>query len=717
MKVTQFPYHPLSEKLVDLICTRVQNQDRAFFRIEMAYYMCKLASNMHISVRTVTNNKMPINAFAIAFAESGYGKNYSQNIIEQELFSEFEDEFTNTTYPNKAKDSISTLAMEISAKSGEDPNDVEAELLTDFTQNGHFLYSFPEGTSPALKQLCKSINLAKAGAASLEMDEIGSNLLNNSEILATFLELYDVGHTKDKLTKVTKDSKRTRPVKGRTPANLFAFGTPVNVFDGSKVEEAFLMLCKTGYARRCFFGYGDLSLKNTGKKTRDEIFAALTDKSTQASFASLREKFRKLADINNVGKEVFVGEEAEKFRMDYQEFCKERAEAISEYRPIERTEMTHRHVKALKLAGAYAFCDGSKEVSVDHMKYAIALTERSGESLYKILNQPRAHIRLAQFLADFGTPVTEADLVEYLPFYSGSASNKRDLINLAMSYGYKNALAITAYKEANVMFYRGTKLEPNDMTQAIISTSTQLADGYCNRSVPFDKLIKVFETKTGNFCNHHFENGDIGNGKRTRNTTLAGTNMVVFDVDKTKIKPEMLHKLMGDYNHIIYTTKSHTDKEPRYRLILPLSHKVTLEEEQYRAFAKNLAYWLPVEVDLPALQRERKYRHYKGSKVFHKLDGECIEVMPYYPNTQQSEDLETTKGKMVSVSGMKRWVIRTATEGQRNHTLYRYAAFLKENKVSKENIVKSLNEVNNLLDDPLTEQELEGTILKSINRD
>lgn len=714
MNVQQYPYHPLSEKIVDLLCTRIQNQDRAFFRVEVAYYLCKLASNMHIKVQTVTNNKMPINAFAIAFAESGYGKNYSQNIIEGEILSDFEEEFMHTTYPNKAKESIAALANEISIKTSEDPNEVENELLTDFTQNGHFLFSFPEGTSPALKQLCKSTNMAKCGAASLEMDEIGSNMTNNSEILATFLELYDIGHTKDKLIKATKDNKRVRPIKGFTPANVFAFGTPVNVFDGSKVEETFLNWCKVGYARRCFFAYGDLSLKNASKKAVGDVYAALTDKTTQGLFSSMRSHFRKLADINLVGRDIFVGKEAELFRMEYQEFCKERAEAISEYRPIERTEMTHRHVKALKLAGAYAFCDGSNEVQLNHMQYAIALTERSGDSLYKILNQPRPHIRLAHFLADFGTSVTEADLVEYLPFYNGSVSNKRDLINLAMAYGYKNALAITAYKEANVMFYKGSKLEVNDMKHAIMSTSSEMADNYCNRTPSFEQLVKFFANKTGNFCNHHFENGDMGKGRRTRLTTTAGANMVVFDVDNTNIKPDVVSKFLGDTNHIIYTTKSHTDAAPRYRLILPLSHKVTLEEEQYRQLCKNIAYWLPVEVDAPAIQRERKYRHYKGSKVFSKLDGNNIDVMPYYPNTQQSENLENDKGKTISVSGMKRWVIRTASEGNRNQTLYRYASFLREQSLSVDKIENAVKEVNSLLDEPLSDNELNDTILKSI---
>lgn len=715
MQIEQFPYHPLSERLVDLLCTRVQNQDRAFFRVEMAYYMCKMASNMHVHLRTITNNKLPINAFAIAFAESGYGKNYSQNIIEGELFSEFEDAFTNTTYLNKAKESITDLASTIANKTGEDPNEVEVELTNDLQSNGHFLYSFPSGTSPALKQMCKTINIAKCGAVSLEMDEMGSNLLANSELVGTFLELFDVGHTKEKLIKSTKDQKRTRPIKGATPANFFGFGTPIAVFDGSKVEEAFLTWLKTGYGRRSFFGYGDIALKNTNKRSRDEIYSALTNKAAQTEMEVLRGQFKSLADISNVGLEIYVGEDAEKFRMDYQELCTARAEAISEYRPIERTEMAHRPVKALKLAAAYAFCDKLTEVTVDYMKYAIALTERSGDSLYRILNQPRSHIRLANFLADFGTSVTEADLVEYLPFYSGSTAHKKDLINLAMSYGYKNALAITMYKEANVTFYKGAKLEETDLDKMVMSTSKQTADNYTNRTPPFKKLPKFFkDAPSANFCNHHFNDGDFGKGRRTRDTTLLGCNMIVLDVDNTAIKPATLSKLLGDTNHIIYTTKQHTPKVPRYRLILPLSHKVVLEEDQYRTLCKNIVYWLPIDADIPAIQRERKYRNYFGSKVYSNVNGENINVMPYYPNTQQSEELENTKGALISVSGMKRWVIRTATEGNRNQTLYRYAAFLFEQKVSEDKIIESLNDVNKLLADPISQKEIDETILHSI---
>ena len=70
-----------------------------------------------------------------------------------------------------------------------------------------------------------------------EIDEIGSNLLGSSDILNTFLELYDVGKIKQKLVKNTAESLRSEEIVGRTPCNLLMFGTPSKLLDGGKTEE------------------------------------------------------------------------------------------------------------------------------------------------------------------------------------------------------------------------------------------------------------------------------------------------------------------------------------------------------------------------------------------------------------------------------------------------------------------------------------------------
>lgn len=717
MQLNLSKFHPLSEEMVDIICTKVQNYDKAFFRVEVAYYLAKLASNMHVRVRTATNNLMPVNAFALAFADSGYGKNYSQNIIEEQMMGMFEDTFCNVIYPEFAKKAISKKARIIAKRTGLSELEVDADLQRDFAEMGEFLYGFPEGTSPALKQLCKAITFASVGAASLEMDEIGYNITANQEVMATLLELYDVGKTKEKLTKVTKDSKRAKSMKGVTPANVFAFGTPTTAFDGGRTEATIRGLLKAGYGRRCFFAYGDIDVKHAMEVDSDDVFVQLTDVSLNKSIDAINAKLGALASIDLVGTEMFIDKDAERFRLKYNQHCHERAVKISEYRPIERAEMMHRVAKATKLAGAYAFVDGASEITVEHLEYAIALTECSGESLKRIMNQPKAHVRLANFLCDYGSPVTEADLVEYLPFYTGSVAAKRDLITLATAYGHRNAMAIKSFEESGVIMWQGETLEPTNINELIISSSKEMADNYSSKLASIKDLAEFCKREDANFCNHHFKNGEVGKGNRSKAMTLAGVNTVVFDVDSTKFKPHILHALLKPYNHVIYETKSSTEDEPRYRLVLVLSHKAKLDDLEYKKFCKNIAAWLPVNVDLPAIQREKKYRVYAGANMLYQDQGQNLNVMSYYPNTKEAEDnmkFNTTL-QAARIKGMQKWVIHTAAKGNRNNTLYAYAKFLSEHtSYDADKITEMVKSINDKLQEPLEESELTATIFSSL---
>lgn len=716
MKTDNYGYHPKTEQIVDILTTRVQNTDRDFFRITLAYYLSKIASNMHVSVRTATRSHMPINCFAVSFAESGYGKNYSMNILEDQVFGKFQVKFMNETFPNKANESIAAKAVEIAAISGEDVNDVEAELLADFQKSGHFLFDFSEGSGPALKQIRKPVLLAGAGAISLELDEIGCAFLNLTEILTAFLELYDTGKIKEKIRVVSAENKRSRPVPGQTPTNFFGFGTPVNVFDGGKVEDAIRNFFSIGFGRRAFFAYGDKP-RELGSKTTDEIYDSLISGASNTSLESLAVYFEKLADKKNCGLVLPLNEAASKFHIDYQLHCARRAEAMSQYRGIEKIEVGNRHIKALKLAGAYAFTDGAVEVSIDHLKYAIRLSEDSGVALSKLLNQPRPHVRLANFLSQYEHAVTESDLLELLPFYSGNVSQKRDMMNLATSYGHRNAIAITQYKEADVIFYQGSALVANvDNAEIVLTHSKDIADNYTNVTPALDKLAaKFFAKQSIHYCNHHFKNGDTGTGTRKKDNIIPGFNIAIFDIDDDKMAPATLHKLLGKTNHVIATTKSHTTAEPRYRLILPLSHTISLNDEQYKQFCRNLAFWLPVKCDSSAFQREKKFRTWNTSKVWATLTGENISAMQFYPSTSVSDQLISRHGKVVGLNGIQRWVILNCVEGQRNQILYRYGCILADHNLDASQITKKITEINEQIASPLSSDELQATVLKSLD--
>lgn len=717
MQLNLSKFHPLSEEIVDIICTKVQNLDKPFFRIEVAYYLAKVASNMRASVIDVTGNSMPVNLFAFAYGESGYGKGFSQSIIEHSLLSGFEEAFTEVIYPETAKINITEKARQIAQRTGLDELTIEADLTADFVSMGTFLYGFPEGTSPALKQLRTALTFAGVGAASLEMDEIGYNVNKNIDIMSTLLEMYDTGRTKDKLIKSTKDQKRINSIQAVTPANVFAFGTPVTAFDGGVTEETLMKLKKSGYGRRSFFAYGDISSKFITEEDEEMLYNKLTDKSLNSRINTIHEKLTLLASMDLVGQELFLDVKATRFALSYNQYCKKRANSISEYRPVERAEMLHRVAKVQKLAGAYAFIDGSSEVTTDHLEYAIALAEVSGESLKKILNQPKTHVRLAKFLCEYGSPVTQADLVEHLPFYNGSAMHKKDLMTLAMAYGHRNAMAIKTFDESGVTMWQGETLEETNNDELIISTSTQPADNYTNLVTTINRLAEVCGDRDMNICNHYFKNGEVGKGSRSKVTTEQGANIVMFDVDNTSFPPHILHALLAPFNHVIYTTKSHTEKEPHYRLFLILSHKIKLDDVDYKKFCKNIAAWLPVNVDLPALQRERKYRTYEGSKVWSVSNGKNLDVMPYYPNTREAEETVKFSSELLTarIKGMYKWVIHTASQGKRNSTLFAYAKFLTEHTKKPVDEIKAMVlKVNDNLKEPLEESEIEQTIFQAL---
>ena len=50
MDYKNLPFHPTSEKIVQIISDKVQNNDLKLFRVIVAYYLGVVASNMRISI-------------------------------------------------------------------------------------------------------------------------------------------------------------------------------------------------------------------------------------------------------------------------------------------------------------------------------------------------------------------------------------------------------------------------------------------------------------------------------------------------------------------------------------------------------------------------------------------------------------------------------------------------------------------------------------------
>lgn len=716
--VDEMIFHPTSEKLVEILCQKTQNPNPLFFRVQVAYYFSVLASQMRTVIITHDRGEIPVNLYALNLGTSGSGKGFSTNIIENEVIHKFRHKFLEHTFPVLAENNLPKLSVKRAARKNVDPEDELIRVQKEFDELGSLVFSFDSGTSAALKQLRHKLLMADAGSMNLQIDEIGSNLLANQELLNTYLELYDVGRIKSKLLKNTAENKRNEEIVGQTPTNMLLFGTPAKLLDGSKVEEELYSMLETGYARRCFFGLSRVSNQETNL-TPEQVYDMLTNQDSNEFLEELAHQLELLADIAHVNKKLVMTKDTSLLLIEYRLACEKIAKQLPEHEAIKAAEISHRYFKVLKLAGAYAFVDDSPEVTEDHIYYGIKLAEESGASFNGLLNRDRNYVKLARYIATCKRDVTQADLTEDLPFYKGSASQRQEMLTLATAWGYKNNVIIKKSYSDGIEFLRGEALEVTNLSRLIVSWSTDIAVGYKNEFAPWDKLDKLTQAQGLHWVNHHLAGGSDNppQGHREENNALLGFNLVVLDVEGS-VNMATAKSLLSNYTYMMYTTKRHQGTEngkylgDRYRIIMPINYVLKLDAKDYKEFMSNIYDWLPFEVDTATNQRARKWLSHNGHFEYH--EGELLDALPFIPKTSKNEERKIRLQDQQQMDNLERWMINNIGDGNRNNMLHRYGMILVEAGFSIDQIQEKIVSLNNKIPDKLDEIEIHSTIMVSV---
>lgn len=701
----EMDYHPTAEQLVKVLCEKTQNENPLFFRVLVAYYFSLVASMMRATIETHDRGPVPINLYALNLSPSGSGKGFSTNIVEQQVIHLFRSRFTDETFPLLAEINLPKIATKRAARKGTDPDDELKKVTKEFDSSGPLLFTFDSGTPAATKQVRHKLLMADAGSLNLSIDEIGANFVGNIDILKTFLELYDVGAIKQKLVKHTADNARSEEINGRTPTNMMLFGTPSRLLDGSKTEEELYAMLDSGYARRCFFGY----LRSTSQiknQTPEQIYEALTNSNSNAFLEQLAQQFENLADMANVNKRLRMDKATSLLLIEYRLQCEQQAALLPDHEEIQKAEISHRYFKALKLAGAYAFIDSAPMLTEDHLYYAIKLAEESGQAFNSLLTRDRNYVKLAKYIASVKRDVTQADLVEDLPFYKGGLAQKAEMMHLAIAYGYKNNIIIKKAVSDGIEFFKGEALTETKQSQMIVSYSTDLAENYRNELAPWDKLHKLTQTQGLHWTAHH-----LANGYRNEESCISGFNLVVVDVDGG-VDMHTVKLLLKNYQYLIYTTKRHTDQEHRFRIIFPTNYVLKLDAKDYKEFMTAVYDWLPFDVDTVTNQRARKWLSHDGFYEYN--DGEPLDVLPFIPKTSKNEARKAQLKDQQALDNLERWVINNIADGNRNNMFYRYAMILIDAGFAFDDIRRKVMALNDKIPDKLDEAELTSTVMLTV---
>lgn len=700
-------HNPYVEQITELLCNRTQNLDKGFYRVEAAFFLTKMASTMRANIRTKDRGDIPVNMYAIMLATSGYGKGHSISIVENELINGFKKRFAEDVLPVAVSEALTRRAVERAVKNGTEPEDELSSLEKEYATGGEFIFTFDSGTVPAIKQYRHNLLLSECGAITLQIDEIGSNLINSAEVLTLFLELFDLGIVKQKLIKNTAENKRTKEIDGRTPGNMLLFGTPSALLDGGQVEEQFQSFLGTGYGRRCFFAHG-IQRKSLDDRTPAEIFAKLIQKGNSAAVQKINMDFEKLADPAKLNWTMTMEDDVAIKLLEYKLNCEKAAEKLPEHAEIRKAELMHRYFKALKLAGAYAFCDQSPEVEMEHLLQAILLTEESGQAFDQIMNREKPYEKLAKFLASEPRDVTHTDLMEALPFYGRSNAVRTEMMNLAIAWGYRNNIIIKRTFVDTVEFFKAETLKETKLEELFVSVSDHMAYNYESYLVPFEDLDKLVQLEDHHWCTHGFLQNH-----RLEDKVIPGFNIVVLDVDGgTTI--EMAHELLKEYTHVIYTTKRHTPDAHRFRILLPMNYHLELDKDEYKEFMASIVDWLPFKIDEEANQRSRKWLTHPGGEYI-KHEGEhLLDARDFIPRTSRNETRVQQQLSLGSLDNLERWFVSRMVPGDRNNQMHRYAMTLVDMGLTLEEVRQKVLAFNKGIKPSLDEEELNTTVLASV---
>jgi len=704
-------HHPAVEELVDVLTVKLQNDDPAFFRVIVAYFLSVAAGTMRARIMTKDRGEIPVNSYAVALAGSGSGKGHSLGILEEYFFKDFRSVFTEQTLPMLAESNMFKIANKRAAYNGTEEQLEFDALNREYEQTGAYPFVFDSGSAEAIKQIRQKLLLAGVGSINLQVDEIGSNLEGVQAALNAFLELYDQGKIKDKVTKNGADNKRTTPIEGKTPANLLMIGTDDALLDGAKTEAMFNSLLSTGLARRSIFAMGH-PRRTSLEMTDEEVYNALSDPGNVAQIDKWAMHFSHLADPTKydwlIDLPDDVGIELTKYRRE----CEREADRMSRYDGIRKAELSHRYYKTLRLAGAYAFVDESMQITMYHLHAAMKLVEESGKAFEEILTQEKGYMKLARYIAEKGKNLTHADLSEALPFYKGTNSYRQDMMTMATAWGHKQHIMIKKSYIKTIELFSGETLKETNLDELKLSYSEDFAYNYESAEAPFDQLHTLTQLQDYHWANHSFKAGH-----RNEENTLPGFNMVVIDVDGG-VPLSYVHDLLGDYTFMTYTTKRHTPDNNRFRLIMPMNYELNLDSDDYVEFMKNVVKWLPFATDEKANQRCRKWLTHDAGNYHYNIpdDKKLLDILPFVPKTSNNEDFHKGITQLGSLDNLERWFATRMTNGDRNNQMIKFALALVDSGMDYVTIEEKVTNFDNQLPDPLGPVELRKTVLVTVAR-
>ena len=96
--------------------------------------------------------------------------------------------------------------------------------------------------------------------------------------------------------------------------------------------------------------------------------------------------------------------------------------------------------------------------------------------------------------------------------------------------------------------------------------------------------------------------------------------------------------------------------------------------------------------------------------------GQSLDTMQFIPKTKKADERKQLLAGQTNLTALEKWSLNQVKNGNRNHTLARYAFTLEELGHDKDSIRNKVMKLNREMSNPLDDAEIVSTIMVSVGK-
>lgn len=669
-----------------------------------------------------SHNAIGLNIYAFVLSLSGKGKDLTYKVLTNQALAKAQEYIFDRKKEDLEKTARSQFIfkMQMEDKNFDKSTVTRADyahLIEEVEDHSSDMNSTRGGYTYDVNRMERG----EVGVRNIFSSEFAMTFKSNEEILKlmdTLFKQYDTGDVKKPSFKGV--DSREAPIKEHY-TNVLGISSPNMFLTDTVVKDKFYPLLKQGLGRRSYY------ISPTKKELRENRISGKTLAEKREVLALNRNKlinllrevdetmFNNLKTVVSSPKVLMFDDEASQLYQTYFSLTKEKADLLELVLPnsLISLDMGGRAFKMGRIAGVWALAQGKTVIDKSTLEAAIYFADYAANHLIdfeQMLTMKNYEILVNDYLKGYITnslSLDQAIIKGYITEKQTSAGAIKSFLEPINSK--LRGKATVSYSTADNSFKFISTIKNVSVGDYSYTISPVLQES--DRKLTPNRVKDNVQLSTVGFI---LDNDAIFNPFGSKDLT----KWVVLRIEKSTLSAKTIDKFLSDYNRLI----SVTENEEIINIVLPLNEFITKKEYTY--VVSSIATELMVKV---LASPDETYQAYKNTTIlgqfstdlsFYDVSDIRAKYASKEPMPRLSTPKELTKAQKEKAATKAVELVEQAVEQIDNAdnvllTFAQVVRYMKTEYVSDIQILDSVDSINSLLTNPISQKDKEQYLIES----